>query len=117
MGEYQWIDGILTSFFQFYRNRRNGETSKFGRLFAKSKEPALRQTLIESNLRLVLFVVRRLRCYVPPSMEREDLVSCGIIGLIEAVDRFDPTRGFEFSTFAVKRIRGRSMMAFANIAV
>ena len=74
--------------------------------FAKSKEPALRQTLIESNLRLVLFVVQRLRCYVPPSMEREDLVSCGIIGLIEAVDRFDPTRGFEFSTFAVKRIRG-----------
>ncbi len=74
--------------------------------YAVSKEPALRQRLIESNLRLVLFVVRRLRCYVPPSMERDDLISCGIIGLIEAVDRFDPAKGFEFSTFAVKRIRG-----------
>ena len=80
--------------------------SELWQAFAKSREPSLRGALIEANIRLVFYVVHRLRCFVPPSMEREDMVSCGLIGLIEAVDRFDPKRGTAFSTFAVKRIRG-----------
>lgn len=99
----RWDFNKLFSFLPESEERENFEIWS---AYATSKEPVLRRTLIESNLRLVLFVVHRLHCHVPPSMEREDLISCGMIGLIEAVDRFDPARGFEFSTFAVKRIRG-----------
>src|SRR5215207_4864754 len=60
------------------------------------------RTLIERNLRLVVSVaVRYRRCGVP----LEDLIQEGNIGLMEAVERFDPERGYRFSSYAVWRIR------------
>ncbi len=55
---------------------------------------------------MVIDIARRLRDCVPPSVTLEDLVSAGTIGLIQAVDRFDPALGFKFATFAKHRIRG-----------
>ena len=61
-----------------------------------------RRTLIERNLRLVVSVaVRYRRSGVP----LEDLIQEGNIGLMEAVERFDPERGYRFSSYAVWRIR------------
>lgn len=57
-----------------------------------------RQTLIEGNLRLVTNIARQ---YFRPNIELLDLIQEGNIGLIEAVDRFDPQYGNRFSTFAV----------------
>lgn len=57
------------------------------------------------HLPLVRYVVRRLRPASSPP-ELDDLVSAGTIGLIEAVDRYDPNRGVTFATFAYRRIRG-----------
>ena len=57
------------------------------------------------HLPLVRYVVRRLRPASSPP-ELDDLVSAGTIGLIEAVDRYDPRRGVTFATFAYRRIRG-----------
>lgn len=55
---------------------------------------------------LVKFVVGRLGIGTHPTVEVGDLVNQGIIGLMDAIERFDPARGVKFETFAVPRIRG-----------
>ena len=74
--------------------------------FAATRDPALRDELITTYAPLVRFVVGRLG--IPPScmLDADDLLSCGTIGLINAIDRFDPARGSRFESFASTRIRG-----------
>jgi RNA polymerase sigma factor FliA len=74
--------------------------------FVTTRDPALRDKLINEYAPLVRFVVGRLG--IPPScvLDADDLLSCGTIGLINAVDRFDPSRGSRFESFATTRIRG-----------
>jgi RNA polymerase sigma factor FliA len=74
--------------------------------FAATRDPALRDELITRYAPLVRFVVGRLG--IPPScmLDAEDLLSCGTIGLINAIDRYDPARGSRFEAFASTRIRG-----------
>ena len=74
--------------------------------FAATRDPALRDELITTYAPLVRFVVGRLG--IPPScmLDSDDLLSCGTIGLINAIDRFDPARGSRFESFATTRIRG-----------
>lgn len=74
--------------------------------FAATRDPALREELITTYASLVRFVVGRLG--IPPScmLDADDLLSCGTIGLINAIDRFDPARGSRFESFATTRIRG-----------
>lgn len=55
---------------------------------------------------LVKYVVGRMTLRLPPTMDQEDLIQAGILGLIDAVDRFDPTRGIRFNTYAEFRVRG-----------
>jgi RNA polymerase sigma factor FliA len=64
-----------------------------------------RDHLILSHMRQVRFLALQLhrRC---PQVELDDLVSCGTIGLIKAVDRFDPKRNLKLKTLAEHRIRG-----------
>lgn len=74
--------------------------------FVATRDPALRDELITEYTPLVRFVVGRLG--IPPSclLDSDDLLSCGIIGLINAIDRYDPSRGSRFESFATARIRG-----------
>jgi RNA polymerase sigma factor FliA len=74
--------------------------------FVQKKTPELRNVLITAYAPLVRFVVGRLG--IPPTglLEAEDLVSYGMIGLINAIDRYDPSRGVRFEAFASVRIRG-----------
>ncbi len=78
--------------------------------YAESRDPALRKELITRNMHLVRYVVERLGFGVS-YLDREDLVSEGIVGLIDAVDRFDPQRGIQFITYATIRIRGQILDA------
>jgi RNA polymerase sigma factor FliA len=71
-----------------------------------NKLKAVRETLILHYLHLVRYVVSRLPVSLPSSIAQEDLNSFGTIGLMEAVERFDPERGLKFETYAVTRIRG-----------
>jgi RNA polymerase sigma factor for flagellar operon FliA len=66
----------------------------------------LREQLILKYLHLVRYVVSRMPITLPISIAPEDLVSFGTMGLMEAVERFDPDRGLKFETYAVTRIRG-----------
>jgi len=66
----------------------------------------LRDQIIVRYLPLVKYVAGRVSISLPPHVDTDDLVSSGIFGLIEAVERYDPSRGVKFETYAVARIRG-----------
>src|SRR5687767_4576006 len=66
----------------------------------------LRNRLVVQYSPLVKYVAGRVRSGLPQSVEQNDLISEGVIGLIDAIDRFEPERGLQFQTYAVPRIRG-----------
>lgn len=72
---------------------------------------AARQVLIEKNLRLVISVARR---YVGRGLPLEDLIQEGNLGLFRAVDKYDPERGWRFSTYAYWWIRQGVTRAIAD---
>jgi len=65
-----------------------------------------RDQLIESYLPQVKFIADRLAAKLPTSVERDDLIGAGVIGLLDAVEKFDPARGVQFKTYAEMRVRG-----------
>ncbi len=71
-----------------------------------TRGPEQREAEIVRHLPLVQSIVDRIAATLPPNVEREDLFGAGVLGLIDAVDRFDATRENTFSTYAVLRIRG-----------
>ena len=82
----------------------------FGRLSLKGDEAA-RKRMIESNLRLVVKIARR---YINRGLAFLDLIEEGNLGLIRAVEKFDPERGFRFSTYATWWIRQTIERAIMN---
>lgn len=75
--------------------------------YVKEKDRDAREALILHYTKLVKYVVGRLAIGLPPSLQYEDLIGYGTLGLIDAVDRFDPDHGVKFATYAVTRIRGQ----------
>lgn len=71
-----------------------------------SREPLAREWLVVHYASLVKFVAGRLAAGLPRSVDTGDLVSAGVFGLMNAIDRFDPENGAKFETFAIPRIRG-----------
>lgn len=82
----------------------------FSRLSLKGDEPS-RKRMIESNLRLVVKIARR---YTNRGLPLLDLIEEGNLGLIRAVEKFDPERGFRFSTYATWWIRQTIERAIMN---
>lgn len=76
------------------------------RRYKEQKDLAAREELIVAYASIVRYVAGRLAMSLPPNVELDDLESYGLFGLIEAVERFDPGRGFKFETYAVQRVRG-----------
>lgn len=65
-----------------------------------------RNRLVVHYSPLVKYVAGRLSAGLPNSIEQADLVSYGMFGLIDAINKFEPSRGFKFETYAMSRIRG-----------
>ena len=68
-----------------------------------------REKLILEHLPQVRLIARRIHERLPKSVSLDDLVSVGIIGLISAIDRFDPSRNVKLKTYAEYKIRGAIM--------
>src|SRR5919205_137008 len=74
--------------------------------FRRTRDPRLREELILQYAPLVKYVLGRTAVSLPGTLTSDDILSYGTIGLIQAVDRFDPTHGVKFETYAIQRIRG-----------
>jgi RNA polymerase sigma factor for flagellar operon FliA len=65
-----------------------------------------RERLLERYTPLIKYVVERLSVGLPKNVDHDDLMSAGILGLLDAYDKFDPHKGTKFETYAVWRIKG-----------
>ncbi len=74
--------------------------------YSKTKDPKLKDTLILEYASLVKYVAGRLSIHIGQHVEYDDLISYGIFGLIDAIDKFDFEKGVKFETYAALRIRG-----------
>ncbi|MEW6219227.1 MAG: FliA/WhiG family RNA polymerase sigma factor [Thermodesulfobacteriota bacterium] len=70
------------------------------------KTPDQRSELILHYTPLIKYIAARLAARLPSHISVDDLISCGIIGLIDAIDKFDPHKNVQFKTYAEFRIRG-----------
>lgn len=90
------------------------ETTETQALFLRywqTRDAQLRDLLVHQHMNLVNFLARK---YANRGESVEDLVSVGTIGLLNAIDRFDPTRGFQFSTYAIPTILGEIKREFRD---
>lgn len=83
--------------------------------YCKSRDPKLREEIILRYAPLVKYAVGRLAIGLPGIMDADDLLSHGTVGLVEAVDRFDPQRGVKFETYAIRRIQGSIIDALRSL--
>lgn len=74
--------------------------------YIDTQKPQARDKLLLKYLPLVKYVAGKMMVSLPSSVDYDDLVSAGVIGLIGALDRFDRTMGVKFETFVLPRIRG-----------
>ncbi len=86
----------------FDADERDDLRRKF-REYADTKDPALREELVTAHIGLAEYLARRFTNRGEPL---DDLVQVASLGLLKAVDRFDPERGLEFSTYATPTIVG-----------
>lgn len=88
---------------------REEEAACFRRMAEGDKKA--REKLIEHNLRLVAHIVKK---YYTSETEQEDLISIGTIGLIKAIDSFNPKNGTRFATYAGKCLQNEILMYFRS---
>ncbi len=82
------------------------DTEKLWKEYEKKPTQEIREQLIIAYSQLVKLVAGRLSMYLGRNVEYEDLVSYGIFGLIDAIDKFDTCKNVKFETYASLRIRG-----------
>jgi len=82
------------------------DIAEYWRRFKERSDPAARDSLILHFSPLVKFVAGRVGVGLPRNVEQSDLISYGMFGLIDAIDKFDLERNIKFETYAVNRIKG-----------
>ena len=80
---------------------------------AKQKMP--RNTLVLRHYTLVQRIARQIHSRLPQSVELDDLISVGVVGLIESIARYNPSRGVPFDTYARHRVRGAILDALRAV--
>lgn len=85
------------------------EEIKMWKKFKRTNSPHLREEIVKKYLYLVKYVAGRVAISLPPNVEFNDLVSYGILGLFDAIGKYDVSQGNKFETYAVSRIRGSIM--------
>ena len=82
------------------------DIQRLWRSYRKTSDPAIRDRLILTYAPLVKFVAGRISSGLPAHVDENDLASYGLLGLISAIERYDPDRDVKFETYAIARIKG-----------
>lgn len=82
------------------------QMEKMWQTFHDTRDSEIKKKLIENYIPLVKHVVYRMNIKLPTYLEQDDLISYGIFGLIQAIERYDVKKGVKFETYAYSRIRG-----------
>jgi len=75
----------------------------------------VKEEMVTQYLPLVRFVAERVHRRLPPGVDLESLIHSGVVGLLQAVDRFDPKRGVDFEIYARYRIQGEVMQCLRSL--
>ena len=75
-------------------------------IYRETRSPEIREEIVHIYLDLVNIVAGRLAISLPSYIEKDELISCGFFGLLDAIERYEPSRGNKFETYASLRIRG-----------
>lgn len=84
----------------------SAELAKLWLEYQETKKDTVREKIIENYLPLVKLVAGRVAISLPQHVDRDDLISSGFFGLLDAIERYDLSRNVKFETYAVTRIRG-----------
>src|SRR5437763_14918369 len=76
---------------------------------------AEREHLIVQTLPLIKHIAHRVATRLPSNIEMRDLINAGVLGLLDAVDKFEPERNVKFKTYAEVRIRGAIRDSLRNL--
>ncbi len=87
-------------------NVKEIELRELWRRYKADADQGARERLVLAYSPLVKFVAGRMASGLPAHVEEADLISYGLLGLISAIERFDPSRDIKFETFAITRIKG-----------
>jgi len=82
---------------------------------ATTQRKSTRNAIVERHYDLVRRIARQIHARLPQSVELDDLVSVGVVGLIESIARYNPSRGVPFDTYARHRIRGAILDALRAV--
>ena len=82
------------------------EENSLWKCFKEQQDQEARDQLILFHMKVVKYIAGRMAMHVPSSVEMDDLVGWGIMGLMDAVEKFDHTQDIKFTTYASIRIRG-----------
>jgi RNA polymerase sigma factor for flagellar operon FliA len=74
--------------------------------YRRTRDPKIRELFIKQYAPLVKYVAGKVAVGMPSNVEFDDLVSFGVFGLLDAIDKFEPEKNVKFKTYAVTRIRG-----------
>ena len=84
--------------------------------YRSTVDPKVKDEIIIEYAPLVKFIAQKIAARLPANIELDDLISCGVIGLMDAIEKFDPTRDNKFKTYAEFRIRGAILDELRSIA-
>jgi len=68
--------------------------------YRSTVEPKVKEEIILEYAPLVRYIAQKIASRLPPNIELDDMISCGVIGLMDAIEKFDPTRDNKFKTYA-----------------
>jgi RNA polymerase sigma factor for flagellar operon FliA len=91
---------------QFTKVRQDLVAEAWRQYFASGRSTVSRNFIVEMYRCVAEIVATNIHRRMPNEVDLDDLISDGVIGLMEAIEKFDPGRGVQFGTYAVKRIRG-----------
>jgi RNA polymerase sigma factor for flagellar operon FliA len=90
------------------------EQKNSGSILGQVAHPA-KEEMVSQYLPLVRFVAERVHRRLPPGVDLESLIHSGVVGLLQALDRFDPKRGVDFEIYARYRIQGEVMQCLRSL--